>query len=741
MKKIPIRLPKYFFTAFLVLFFLGGKPVEFGQEAAFFHGFYIPKPLIRIGLATNLSDVTIRASAGMKIFEVSDSYKIVDESADEVRVKGQQEKLTERFVIQIAQFGEEKDADSFAAKVKEKIQVPVSVEEDLEAVPQGKVYTVKVGDFLTRGDALSFMKTLDRAGIRDTWILREDITMQESRPLWILVDNDLKPLTQISDLYFIPAQEPSYLTYNGRAYRGILVLKTTPKGMALINVLNLEDYLKGVVPQEMAPEIFSEPEALKAQAVAARTYAVKNLGLYRELGYDLCDTQKSQVYGGLSAERPLSNRAVEETAGEAVLYKGKLINALYTSTCGGRTERSENVFGGTPLPYLVGTECIYEKQPEYILERDPVFSPVYTAGRNISRDVSFLISLDVVPEGRGAEYFKEAATAEEARAWIAASQALTGKTNLTFSVDQSPLNFLALGRLLVQAFGWKDRVENLILKSEADFILHEFPKLNQSDWSLMAYLILDEIFPQDKRIADQDRVVTRADLAGALARIVWNSQEWRQRGTFKKLSDGGIEFQENGTDIKLALSPSVFLFRNQAEDGSPAERFILQGGEQAAWIEKDGEVRWLEVTFPPNTNVLDRSSRFHRWNQRIALDELEKKVNQYYPIGRLVDIEVRKRGDSRRVIELQITGEESQVVVRGLKIRAVLGLRDTLFTVDREYDGQAGVSHFNFSGKGWGHGVGMCQVGAYGMAQQGAGYKDILKKYYHGVRVEKIDLE
>jgi len=106
-----------------------------------------------------------------------------------------------------------------------------------------------------------------------------------------------------------------------------------------------------------------------------------------------------------------------------------------------------------------------------------------------------------------------------------------------------------------------------------------------------------------------------------------------------------------------------------------------------------------------------------------------------------VDIEVRKRGDSRRVIELQITGEESQVIVHGLKIRTVLGLRDTLFTVDREYDGQSGISHFNFSGKGWGHGVGLCQVGAFGMAQQGAGYKDILRKYYRGIKVEKIRLD
>ena len=71
-------------------------------------------------------------------------------------------------------------------------------------------------------------------------------------------------------------------------------------------------------------------------------------------------------------------------------------------------------------------------------------------------------------------------------------------------------------------------------------------------------------------------------------------------------------------------------------------------------------------------------------------------------------------------------------------IRTALGLRDILFEVDREYDAEGRVTHFVFSGRGWGHGVGLCQVGAYGMAQAGAKYQAILKKYYRGVRIEKI---
>jgi stage II sporulation protein D len=77
-------------------------------------------------------------------------------------------------------------------------------------------------------------------------------------------------------------------------------------------------------------------------------------------------------------------------------------------------------------------------------------------------------------------------------------------------------------------------------------------------------------------------------------------------------------------------------------------------------------------------------------------------------------------------------------VVKGLKIRSVLGLRETLFIIDREYDEEQYITYFTFSGRGWGHGVGLCQVGAYGMALSGADYKEILKKYYKEIKIQKI---
>jgi stage II sporulation protein D len=90
------------------------------------------------------------------------------------------------------------------------------------------------------------------------------------------------------------------------------------------------------------------------------------------------------------------------------------------------------------------------------------------------------------------------------------------------------------------------------------------------------------------------------------------------------------------------------------------------------------------------------------------------------------------------VIDLEIQGGDSSATVRGFRIRRVLGLRETLFIIDRERGEDGRITHFIFRGKGWGHGVGMCQVGAFGMARAGADYRSILKKYYQGIKIKSV---
>jgi stage II sporulation protein D len=126
------------------------------------------------------------------------------------------------------------------------------------------------------------------------------------------------------------------------------------------------------------------------------------------------------------------------------------------------------------------------------------------------------------------------------------------------------------------------------------------------------------------------------------------------------------------------------------------------------------------------------------WQVRLDREELSRRINRFYPVGELIDLLPLRRGASNRVIELLIKGSATEVRVKGLRIRRVLGLRDTLFVIDREYDTSGQIQAFVFTGRGWGHGVGLCQVGAYGLALSGANYREILKKYYHGVKITRL---
>jgi stage II sporulation protein D len=142
---------------------------------------------------------------------------------------------------------------------------------------------------------------------------------------------------------------------NGASYRGKGEAQVNGAGtLAGINELPIEQYLYGVVPRELGPIAFPEVEAQKAQAVAARTFAVAGLGRRGSDGYDLRATTDDQVYGGHSAEHRVSSAAVDATAGIVITHGAKLITALYHSTSGGHTADSEEAFSGTPAAYLRG---------------------------------------------------------------------------------------------------------------------------------------------------------------------------------------------------------------------------------------------------------------------------------------------------------------------------------------------------------------------------------------------------
>ncbi len=134
-----------------------------------------------------------------------------------------------------------------------------------------------------------------------------------------------------------------------------------------------------------------------------------------------------------------------------------------------------------------------------------------------------------------------------------------------------------------------------------------------------------------------------------------------------------------------------------------------------------------------------RSSRFYRWMVRKDQEELSRTVNGRERIGQVLDLRPKRFGKSGRVVELEIVGTEQTKLVKGLAIRRWLGLRENLFYIDKQLSREGSPSAWVFTGGGWGHGVGLCQVGAFGMASAGYTYREILGHYYPGTQIRRLE--
>lgn len=160
----------------------------------------------------------------------------------------------------------------------------------------------------------------------------------------------------IGKYFQIVAANENAVKYNGKSYKGSLRIVSTGKSVVLVNFIDLENYLKGVIAKEMPIGTNKENfEALKAFAICARTYAVAKM-YEGSLLYDIFPDTRDQVYGGETAEQRISNEAIENTSGTILSYNSEPAKVYYHSTCGGETENVENVFPRPPVPYLISVD-------------------------------------------------------------------------------------------------------------------------------------------------------------------------------------------------------------------------------------------------------------------------------------------------------------------------------------------------------------------------------------------------
>jgi peptidoglycan hydrolase-like amidase len=464
------------------------------------------------------------------------------------------------------------------------------------------------------------------------------------------------------------------LELDNRAYRGAIeIFGNTRRTLTVVNELPLEEYLRGVVPNELSPTTFGQIEALKAQAVAARTYIQRNLGQFKDEGYDVCATDACQVYLGARTEDPLATRAVIETRGIVATYDGQPINALYSSTCGGRTEDAENIFR-EKVPYLVSTSCEY-KHP---------------------KPLPFATSRSVPDWKSGVLTAARVSTFSDAARFMGLPD--NGEPSSTTDPD-------VLAAFVRRTF---------------------YPTAAPA--SDRAFLTEQGILPATGSPSAADVLFRLIDKKGAF--------EWQQ-GVLTSWDGTTMRLVVTGQPKEFTLAPDALVYQRIGDDRLPLTGGSWIGGELIEFRAENGAIPMLVYRINFANPAADRYSRLAIWQVHKTAAELDAAFRPLN-IGELTDLRVADRGPSARAVNTEVVGARARRTVPALRLRTLLGLRDTLFTYDIERNARGAVIGMMFYGRGWGHGVGMCQVGAYGMALDGAGYEEILKKYYKGIELKKL---
>jgi stage II sporulation protein D len=535
--------------------------------------------------------------------------------------------------------------------------------------------------------------------------------------------------------------------YNDKPFRGRIEVFANLRGtLTVVNELGLEDYVRGVVANELSPGGYPALEALKAQAVAARTYALKNRGQFLAQGFDILPTTRSQVYRGLTSENPLSNRAVEETRGLIATYNGEPINALYTSTCGGRTEDSENIFNEA-VPYLRGHECAAEGMTAlagFTIKTARVSELRDDGNITFARDLSMLAvnGFPLMPSRISDSWLSTPANVDEVRSWLVTTAQLSKQALPVISEDINQPGAFATA-LTLSSFG-ESRASTLFSNADVAYLLavrdaDRIPSANRADVALLLRDGYLTAYP-DATVRPTEPL-TRGRIVHAIARILESRELLQlQKGNARPTVDGQLVLRSTrGKDQTLKVKADVFLFRQLGSNPYPVSTVSIVGGEPVLFHVTNGQVDYLEVKPAPNGAAADRFSPFSNWSKEMSVSRVQSKLGRAAAgVGTIVDLRVLSRGSSRRVTDLEIVGTNGTGHVRGGRIRSALGLREQLFVIDRRVDDDGRLTGFIFTGRGWGHGVGMCQVGAYGLAKQGFSFEQILKTYYSGIEITRL---
>jgi stage II sporulation protein D len=704
----------------------------------------VEPPAIRIGLeGLAAGALTVRADGGLVLFDPLRG-KIVSGNRATAQLSFFVEGSTGAapapvFRVQVASVREKGNADKLAAEIRRRLGETVVVRYS----SQTRTYRVQVGEAASREETGAVETRLHQAGYAETWVVREAAAAVGDGRL-VAVDAGGSRVAAAAVFRCAPARPGEIIEVGGAGYRGILELRTSEDGLVLpVNVVNLDQYLRGVVPAEMSPTAYPQLEALKAQAVAARTYAVKNRNQYASQGYDICESARCQVYSGVKVEHELTDRAVMETKGEVAVYDGKPINALFTSTCGGHTEDSANIFAGETEPYLVGVECEPEAELFSRLQADEEPAVTYGAdGLPLDYEMAALTIVGVLTPTFALQAKAEVDGGQWSN-WVGRAAALLGRRPAVShpGLSDKPLLKEAIV-YLVADLGWQERIRKQV--SEGDLrILMGFEGTGRLDGEtgrdLLYFLRLGFISPEpDGRLPFDEPLKQTAAIRMICRLLDAEGGLGAAEGRLVRAFPDRIELRREPKVESFPVAGRLRLFKRFQSYTVPVRSLQMAPGDTVQVILRQGRVALIVHTPSLEGIASDRASRFFQWDVSYTPEELEAQVRRNADVGRIVELRPLRYGVSERIVELEVAGTKGRAVFKGLQIRWALGLRENLFVIEKSFDELGNVKTWRFIGKGWGHGVGLCQVGASGMAVAGKSYREILKHYYSGVEIEKI---
>jgi stage II sporulation protein D len=681
----------------------------------------IAEPRIRVGIVSDQTTVTFPRVAG--------GYYIVSDAGPAMIRRGftmtaPVPDAPAHYAVQVSTVSDLASANALAEKLRADTQQRADVLIDTG----GTAYRIIAGDFATSNDAQPLRDQLTQRGYGTNLLIVKRPAEQAFDKKHQIADDEGERTTLDGESVLIMPVSADTLAIGDKVYRTAARVFINARGTYnVINELNMEDYLRGVVPAEMGPRIYDELEALKAQAIAARTYAVRNLGQFKREGYDICAGPACQAYDGISREEALTDRAVRETAGLVATYNGQPIDALYTATCGGETSDVGTMFPGRSEPYLKRVRCV---EDEVLTIAGRADSGLLTEQQVNARLFAAIAGLPEAGVSWSAREVSQAVTAAMQKLHFDPRSSVTPASSRRGDV----LTYLAAALDF-------DRYSTVVtMPEDRSYYFPQSAAKETKPYRAAAFLIKFGFLPAEgiDRV-DMNAAIPREELYGLLGSWI------RKHGVISDATGKILTVAGNAVTLKIDGKPTRFtlpadtpIFRKINDRYQEYRSAPVTIGDRATITSEAGKTPVaLVINAYLDGASFDRGSSFASWTRSFRADELVVSINKRNPIHQLQGIRPLTIDASQRIAELEVTAEGGRTfVLKGLPVRWSLNVPDNLFVYEKTQDAD-GMDRYTFYGKGWGHGVGFCQVGAYGMATHGWTAQQILTHYYTGIEISK----